>query len=166
MSFSKRKWRLSTIQVVQCQEPSFVFCIQFNSNIYLHEAFKNTYLTALIQEWEIKEKAPALSRNTSLFLAVCYGLFFEHTTLLSLKGIFFFKKKRTFGKIQSYSGFSRQVVSHSCNPTDCSLPGSSVHGISQARILEWVAISSSRGSSWPRDWACICFIGNSLWKPP
>ena len=36
-----------------------------------------------------------------------------------------------------------------CNPTDCSLPGSSVHGISQARILEWVAISSSRGSSWP-----------------
>ena len=35
------------------------------------------------------------------------------------------------------------------DPMDCSLPGSSVHGISQARILEWVAIS--RGSSWPRD---------------
>ena len=34
---------------------------------------------------------------------------------------------------------------------DCSLPGSSVHDISQARILEWVAISSSRGSSRPRD---------------
>ena len=34
---------------------------------------------------------------------------------------------------------------------DCDPPGSSVHGISQARILEWVAISSSRGSSWPRD---------------
>ena len=32
-----------------------------------------------------------------------------------------------------------------CDPTDCSLPGSSVHGILQARILEWVAISSSRG---------------------
>ena len=38
-----------------------------------------------------------------------------------------------------------------CYPVDCSPPGSSVHGISQARILEWVAISSSRGSSWPRD---------------
>ena len=37
------------------------------------------------------------------------------------------------------------------DPTDCSLPGSSVHGIFLARILEWVAISSSRGSSWPRD---------------
>ena len=38
-----------------------------------------------------------------------------------------------------------------CNPVDCSPPGSSIHGILQARILEWVAISFSRGSSWPRD---------------
>ena len=38
-----------------------------------------------------------------------------------------------------------------CDPTDYSLPGSSVHRISQARILERVAISFSRGSSWPRD---------------
>ena len=38
-----------------------------------------------------------------------------------------------------------------CDPMDCSPPGSPVHGISQARILEWVAISSSRGSSQPRD---------------
>ena len=38
-----------------------------------------------------------------------------------------------------------------CNLMDCSLPGSSVHGILQARILEWVAISFSRGSSQPRD---------------
>ena len=38
-----------------------------------------------------------------------------------------------------------------CNPMDCSLQGSSVHGIFQARVLEWIAISFSRGSSWPRD---------------
>ena len=38
-----------------------------------------------------------------------------------------------------------------CDPMDCSLPGASVHGIFQARILEWVAISFSRGSSQPRD---------------
>ena len=38
-----------------------------------------------------------------------------------------------------------------CNPMDCSLPGSSVHGIFQARVLEWIAISFSRGSSLPRD---------------
>ena len=39
-----------------------------------------------------------------------------------------------------------------CDPMDCSSPGSSVHRISQARILEWVAISYSRGSSQLRDW--------------
>ena len=37
-----------------------------------------------------------------------------------------------------------------CDPRDCSLPGSSVHGFLQSRTLEWVAISSSRGSSGPR----------------
>ena len=36
-----------------------------------------------------------------------------------------------------------------CNLMDCSLPGSSIHGIFQARVLEWVAISFSRGASWP-----------------
>ena len=46
---------------------------------------------------------------------------------------------------------SRSVVSDPLwHPMDCSLPGSSVHGILQARILEWVAISFSKGFSWPR----------------
>ena len=49
---------------------------------------------------------------------------------------------------------------------DCSLPGSPVHGILQARILEWVAISFSRGSSQPRDWTQVsCIAGRcfNLW---
>ena len=41
-----------------------------------------------------------------------------------------------------------------CDPMDCSPPGSSVQGILQASILEWIAMPSSRGSSRPRDWAC------------
>ena len=41
---------------------------------------------------------------------------------------------------------------------DCRLPGSSVHAISQARILEWVAISFSRRSFWPRDWTSVSCI--------
>ena len=54
---------------------------------------------------------------------------------------------------------SRYVVSNSYEiPLDCSPPGSSVHGISQVRILEWVAISFSRGSSWPRDWTWVSYI--------
>ena len=44
-----------------------------------------------------------------------------------------------------------QVHPTLCNPMDSSLPGSSVQGIFQTRILEWVSISSSRGSSQPKD---------------
>ena len=46
-----------------------------------------------------------------------------------------------------------------CNPVDCSLPGFSIHGIFQARILEWVTISFSRGSSRPRDRTWVSCIG-------
>ena len=49
-----------------------------------------------------------------------------------------------------------------CNPMYPSPPGSSAHGILQARILEWVAVSSSKGSSQPRDWtgvSCISCTG-------
>ena len=45
-----------------------------------------------------------------------------------------------------------------CDPMHRSLPGSSAHGILQARILEWVAIPSSRGSSQPRNWTCISCV--------
>ena len=45
-----------------------------------------------------------------------------------------------------------------CDPMDCSLPGSSVHGILQASILEWVALASSRGSSQPRDWTWVYYV--------
>ena len=45
-----------------------------------------------------------------------------------------------------------------CDLMDCSPSGSSVLGILWARILEWVAISSSRGSSWPKDWTWVSWI--------
>ena len=62
-----------------------------------------------------------------------------------------------------------------CNPTDCCLwgcclPGSSVHGILQARILEWVTIPFSRRSSWLRDWTWVscgsCIAGRFLTTEP
>ena len=49
-----------------------------------------------------------------------------------------------------------------CDPMDCRLPGSSVHGILQARMLEWVAISFSRGSSWSKVQTCISYIGRRM----
>ena len=45
---------------------------------------------------------------------------------------------------------------------DCSPPGSSVPGISQVRILEWVTVSFSRGSSWPRDWTHVSCTGRQI----
>ena len=55
-----------------------------------------------------------------------------------------------------------------CNSMDCSPPGSSVHGIFQARILEWVAMPSSRGSSWPRNQTHISCIAGRFFtvEPP
>ena len=56
-----------------------------------------------------------------------------------------------------FSGYSESEVKVAqscltlCDPMNCSLPGSSVHGILQARIVEWVAMPFSRGFSWPRD---------------
>ena len=64
--------------------------------------------------------------------------------------------------------FVCSVVSDSLQPHG--LPGSSVRGISQARMLEWVAISSSRGTSWHRDWTCVSCFGRlivyhcAIWK--
>ena len=63
------------------------------------------------------------------------------------------KSKKTFYKVELVS------VAQSCptlrGPMDCGPPGSSVHEISQARILELDAISFSRGSSQPRDRTCV-----------
>ena len=55
-----------------------------------------------------------------------------------------------------------------CDPMDYSPPGSSVHGISQPRILEWVAICYSRRSSWPRNRTCVShvsYIGRQILYP-
>ena len=54
-----------------------------------------------------------------------------------------------------------------CNSVDCSLPGSSVHGVLQARLLEWVALSYSRGSSQPKDQSWVsCIEADSLPSEP
>ena len=69
-------------------------------------------------------------------------------------------------RISSGSSVSRSVVSDSLRLMDCSPPVSSVNGILQARILQWVAIPISRGSSWSRDQTCIsCIAGRffTIW---
>ena len=65
------------------------------------------------------------------------------------------------GKLMSESESESEVAQSCptlCDPMDCSLSGSSVHGIFQARMLEWIAISFSRGSSQPRNQTRVSHI--------
>ena len=70
-----------------------------------------------------------------------------------LSPLFWFKESKAVA-VHLYARSVAQSYLSLCDPMDCSTPGSSVHGISQARILEWVAMPSSRGSSWSRDQTC------------
>ena len=82
------------------------------------------------------------------------------------------KKSGVWGSIWTYECQRESEAAQSCltlcDPTDCSLSGSSVHGIFKARVLEWIAISFSRGYFWPRNRTRVsCFAGRgfTVWVP-
>ena len=75
-------------------------------------------------------------------------------------------KPRFVGAAAAAAAKSLQSCLTMCNPIDSSPPGSTIRGILQARTLEWVAISFSRRSSWPRDWTPVsCITGRffTIW---
>ena len=79
-----------------------------------------------------------------------------HTSLGPSGGDWKFRQKGTILAVMGVGVHVRtcsvaQLCGILCDPMDCSPPGSSVHGISQSRILEWLAIPSSRGSCQPKD---------------
>ena len=85
-------------------------------------------------------------------------------------GIFLFLFKVEHALVELHHYALKVKVAQSClilcDPMDCSLPASSVHGILQARILEWIAIPFFRGSSWSRDQTQIsCIAGKffTIW---
>ena len=83
----------------------------------------------------------------------------------ALAGGFFTTEPARKARIDSESEVAQSYLTL-CDPMDCSLPGTSIHGILQARILEWVTISLSRGSSQPRDQTQVSRIGGrsfNLW---
>ena len=118
------------------------------------------------------ESIQILSRAVNLLFLCLYVYIYIHThheidITVSFVNIHHFIQKQNSGNIKNISflhdensqditSLKVKVISLSriqlfCDPLDCSPPGSSIHGIFQARILEWVAISFSRGSSSPRD---------------
>ena len=100
----------------------------------------------------------------------CYLPHLHHSLVKSLSRVQLFAAPWTIAHQASLSmGFPRQEdwcglakllksCPALCNLMDCTPPGSSVHGILPARILEWAAMPSSRGFSQPRDQTCICYI--------
>ena len=70
----------------------------------------------------------------------------------------FVKISQIYQKSWKVKAFVSQSCLTICNPIDCSPPGSSVHGILQARILQWFVMPFSRGSSWSRDQIWISYI--------
>ena len=92
----------------------------------------------------------------------------QQSIVLCYVSLFLFQKETTLDQ-ETHSWTSSVVCVLSCcvvsncvQSMDSSPPGSSVHGISQARILEWVAISFSRGCSQPRNWTPISCISRLI----
>ena len=121
----------------------------------------------LVKGWRLEEWLPTRGWERE---EVCSGTERYRSVQLNGRGNFWGGKK-IHGKgcyemhdiiSISIDCVSHSVLSDSCNCMDCSPPGSSVHGILQAKVLEWVAISSSRGSSQPRDRTRDSYIAGRL----
>ena len=109
-------------------------------------------------QWETSHKLPQVKRGVYLWKESTA----EHRLCLSCP-----YKHNLEARLKARQGLKVQVA-QSCptlgNPMECSPPGSSVHGILQARILEWVAMPSSRGSSPARDQTQVsCIAGIILY---
>ena len=85
-------------------------------------------LRVRLREGPLKKKRQQTENRITVVLCLCYEM-------------------KLFSHVQLFA-----------TPMDCNLPGSTVHGIFQVRVLEWVAIFLSRGSSWPRDRTWVSLI--------
>ena len=109
--------------------------------------------------WDMRRESDEMQMMVRMMTAFisCFVKFF--TRPLQIRTYLCSLVSKTFNHYQNYNvcmhAWHACLVAHLCltlcNPTNYSTPDSSVHGISQARILAWVAISSSRRSSQPRD---------------
>ena len=125
-------------------EKCYVFLVFSSLLLCLSETFSSFYLSFT-----------SLNRFILgiLFLLVLWIVFSSTTSPNWL--LFAHTKKHWFLYIACVHAKLFQLDLTLWDPMDHRPPGFSVHGILQARILDWVAISSLRGSSWPRDWTLI-----------
>ena len=114
--------------------------------------------TPLGEELAIREVSSHFQGHTALIGQVCMTPTFVLLTVCYVACLCFL--------IHSVCLLVTQLCLTLCHPTDCSPPGFSVHGILQARLLEWIAIPFFRGSFWPRDQILVsCIAGRffTIW---
>ena len=109
----------------------------------------------MLDTWYLWIRAHEQCRGTTVLFSCCLMPPFPSDSVLPLDS----RAPRTHLFMLHILTYCMCVLSPAlCDPMDRSLSGSSVHGILQAKILEWVAISYSRGSSWPRDRTHISWV--------
>ena len=113
------------------------------------------YLLSASQVWPLENYLTSLCLSFlickigMIIIVLSWQVFCEHLHVITTTTIII--QVRDLEQCLAHVSVCCSVMSDSLRPDDCSFPGSAVHGIFQARTLEWVAISSSRGSSRPRD---------------
>ena len=149
------------------RRPMRTWCLQK----FLHEVRRKRVYTAYSCRWisagDWSQKTPQIPKSAS---AQAINIKWCRTVALHICG-FWIRGCRASG----YKGycttvgcqlehllFSTQACLTTCDSVDCSPAGNSVHRILQARILEWVATSFSRGSFWPRSWTCVSCTGRQI----
>ena len=126
--------------------------------------FHGLMLISILKISQKLEKPGYGSVNTSDLLSSCYVLCMYRMPLHHVISFLSHDCLREVGFMVSVltethaHAKSLQSCPALCDPMGCSLPGSSVHGILQTRILECVALPASRASSWPRDQTCVSCI--------
>ena len=146
-------WDLSSLNDTKSLQP----CVRL---------FVTLWTAALLCPWDFPNKNTGVDCH-----ALLQGIFLTQESNLCLLRLpelagKFFTSSATWEALSKCVLVAQSCLTL-CNTMDCSPPGSSVCGIFQARILEWVAIPFSKGSSQPRDWTCVsCIAGHSLPSEP
>ena len=107
----------------------------------IKDIYENPMTNIMLNKWKTEDSIPKI-RNMTRISALANSVYPLSAVGLLLSCIWLF-----------------------CDPMDCSLPGSSVCGVSQARLLEWAAVSFFRGSSQAREWTHVPCIGRWILYP-
>ena len=141
------------------------------SRKYIKGQFSSVVSNSLRPHEPQHARPPCPSPTPGVYSDSCPSSQWCRPAISSCRLVFSLKVKSTVNQSHDYTHSTacahaqlRQPCPARSDPTDCSPPGSSVHGTSQARILDWMVISFSRGSSQPRDRTHIsCIVGRFLY---